>query len=156
MTNKEASNLQEKTIAKYLGWSRVVASGSRKFYPGDIESDFWLGECKTHTKISDRVIFHKDVWIKIQNEAQSKLKHPVLFVDNGSQSVSSTYCMIPSHLVASDILKSRDVILLGNSLSLKEFTFERLNVFSESKLICNIVSLTTFKSLLLQMEGIVL
>ena len=50
MTNKEASYKQEHMVADFMGWSVVTGSGSRPFTPGDISSDHFLVECKTHTK----------------------------------------------------------------------------------------------------------
>ena len=108
---KYYSEIQETKIAKALGWERVVASGARNFHPGDIKSDRWLGECKTHTKPSDKVKFTLAEWRKIQSEAQSVMKTPALFVDDGTQELKNTWVMvnhnciplIDSILVPSDI-----------------------------------------------------
>ena len=63
------SNIQESKIAKYLNWEVVSGSGARDFNPGDIKSDMWLGECKTHEIKQSRILFKKAVWAKISSEA---------------------------------------------------------------------------------------
>lgn len=91
---KYYSMKQEKLIADYFGWKTVAASGARPFCPGDVKSSGWLAECKTHTKLVDRIEIVKSVWAKICNEARSKYLKPVLFVDNGTQSISNTWAII--------------------------------------------------------------
>ena len=91
---KEFSDIQESRIANYLGWSKVVGSGSRNFHPGDVVSDRWLGECKTHARSGYNLVFKFDVWDKISEEATSQFKYPVLFTDDGSLDIKNTYCMI--------------------------------------------------------------
>lgn len=93
MATKDYSTKQEKIVAEYLGWKRVSASGARSFNPGDICSDCWLGECKTHIKSKDTIIFKKRDWDKISSEAHSVFKNPVLFSDNGTQDLRKTFCM---------------------------------------------------------------
>ena len=94
MTNKEASELQENMIAKFLMWSVVSGSGAR-FYPGDIQNDKWLGECKTHTSSDKKIFFKKDIWFKIAKEALTSFRYPAYFCDDGSQSVSKTWVLFP-------------------------------------------------------------
>ena len=91
---KYYSSLQERRIADHLGWSVVSASGARPFNPGDVQSSTWLCECKTHTEIRDKITISKPVWKKLSNEADSKMRKPVLFIDNGSQKISDTYAII--------------------------------------------------------------
>ena len=112
-SNKYYSNRQEIVISKYLGWSKVSGSGSRNFFPGDIISSQWVGECKTHTTPKHKIIFNKKTWIKISNEAISKFKLPVLFVDDGSQKVDNTWCMF-------SMLPSNVHILKDYPLSIKQ------------------------------------
>lgn len=100
---KYYSNIQEKTIANALNWEIVVASGSRSFYPGDIQSSMWLGECKTHTSPGNKILFSKHVWDKLRAEAISKFRYPVYFCDDGSQSLNSTWALYP------DTVRSRCV-----------------------------------------------
>lgn len=92
---KELSSKQETMIAKYLDWNVVSGSGARSFHPGDIVSDDYLGECKTHMTKQSKIVFYRDFWDKIKNEAMSQFKTPVLFVDNGTQTIEFTYCVLP-------------------------------------------------------------
>lgn len=87
------SNIQENQIADYLGWKVVTGSGARDCYPGDIQNDRFLGECKTHTTVSDKIFFYIDHWNKICDEASSRFKFPVLFVDDGSQLIDHTWVL---------------------------------------------------------------
>lgn len=98
-TTKYYSSRQEHTIADYLEWSVVSGSGSRAFHPGDIVSDHYLGECKTHMGERDRICCFIDVWKKISDEATSCRKCPILFVDNGTQTVQHTWCVVPYHTI---------------------------------------------------------
>lgn len=90
---KECSRKQEKLIANLLDWNVVSGSGARNLYPGDIQSDEWLGECKTHTTPGHKIVFFKTVWEKIVDEAIAKHRFPALFVDDGSQAISNTWVM---------------------------------------------------------------
>lgn len=103
-STKVYSNRHEKMIQDLLGWKTVSASGARPFNPGDVKSEEWLGECKTHTNVIDKITIDKDVWRKISTEAMSCLKRPVLFVDNGSQSKSGTWCIINEIFTDKDVL----------------------------------------------------
>lgn len=94
MNTKLYSNKQEKMIANYLGWSVVSGSGSRDFHPGDIVDDNWLGECKTHTTLLDKVVFYRTHWDKICKEATEYMRYPVLFADDGSQRIDHTLVML--------------------------------------------------------------
>lgn len=105
--NREAtrfySNLQESRIAEYLGWRRVAASGARPFDKGDIASDEYAGECKTHKSHDIYAIFYLFDWGKITSEAMSPSRRPVLFTDNGTQKTDKTFCMIDRKFVSSGI-----------------------------------------------------
>ena len=101
MTKKEASDKQEKLIAKLLGWKQVTGSGSRNNYPGDVSGEEWLGECKTHVD-EHRVVFKEDVWHKISEEASSRFKYPAYFSDNGSQFEIFTWVIIRERELPSD------------------------------------------------------
>lgn len=98
MDKKYYSTKQEKMIADFLDWRTVSGSGSRHTYPGDVVSDSWLGECKTHVKPNQKISFNYSVWKKIVDEAASQFKHPVLFCDDGTQLKSHTWCMFPSNI----------------------------------------------------------
>ena len=92
-STKEFSSKQEKLISNELGWETVVASGARPGAPGDIISEEWLGECKTHTAPGNKIFFDALVWDKIQQEAMMRHRKPVLFVDDGSQSLDNTWVL---------------------------------------------------------------
>lgn len=102
MSKKDFSSLQEHNIASYLGWSVVSGSGSRACIPGDIYSEDWLGECKTHTTVVSSIHFDLAVWKKITDEAVFRHKYPVLFVDDGSQDVYNTWCMFRLSSISSE------------------------------------------------------
>ena len=83
--------------------SAVSASGARPFNPGDIKSENWLCECKTHTKPTDKITITKSVWEKLSNEAKSVMKRPVLFVDNGTQKIEDTWAIVPEYFFRTSI-----------------------------------------------------
>lgn len=89
------SDKQEHQIAQALGWNVVPGSGARHLYPGDVCGIDWLGECKTHITPNCAIVFNLKVWHKISEEAAARQRYPVLFVDDGSQLLSNTWCMIP-------------------------------------------------------------
>lgn len=91
---KYYSNIQEKKVADYLNWGVVPGSGATLFNKGDICSDNWVGECKTHTSPGNKLKFDFEVWNKIKEEANSRFKNPVLIVDDGSQDLDKTWCLI--------------------------------------------------------------
>ena len=99
MTNKEASDKQEKMVAKYLGWRQVTGSGSRPTHPGDVLSDEWMGECKTHVSPNHKVVFKKSVWDKICEEAYAHHRSPAYFSDDGSQLSKNTWVVFKSRLL---------------------------------------------------------
>lgn len=90
---KDFSSKQESLLASKLGWSVVSGSGARPTAPGDIISDDWLGECKTHVKQDDTITFRQDVWNKICREAVMKHRKPVLFVDDGTQTEDGAWAL---------------------------------------------------------------
>ena len=75
---------QEKYIAGVLGWQTVSGSGARDCHPGDVESDEFSGECKTHTSEKTSISIKQSWWDKIRSEASYRHRTPVLFVDNGN------------------------------------------------------------------------
>lgn len=98
-STKYYSSIQENMIADYLGWRVVSGSGARDLSPGDLISPSFLGECKTHMGQVTNVIFYKDFWDKICEEAQSRFKYPALFVDDGSQRLDHTWVVTFEHSV---------------------------------------------------------
>lgn len=81
-------------VANLLDWKQVSGSGSRPFHVGDVVSKEWLGECKTHTTITDKITFKSSVWNKIRIESKSCNRFAVYFSDNGSQLAKYTLCVI--------------------------------------------------------------
>lgn len=118
-STKYYSDIQEKRIANLLNWKQVSGSGSRPTYPGDVISEEFLGECKTHTSISDNIIFKLDHWNKIKNEAMSQFKSPVLFVDDGSQLIENTWCIFDRQPVG-DYITAELPILSHKSIRLNK------------------------------------
>lgn len=113
-STKSFSTLQESSIARYLGWDTVPASGARSFHPGDIECETWLGECKTHTTEISSIVFDIKVWKKLAIEAMSLGKRPVLFVDNGTQNIHKTWVMFERVLAPTNL---RDYNILYDIVS---------------------------------------
>lgn len=104
MNKKDYSTLHETTVANFLGWSRVSGSGARPNHPGDIVSEEWLGECKTHIRRGEKIKFEYKVWRKLLDEASSQFKRPAYFSDDGSQSVGTTWVMFLSQDLPKDFL----------------------------------------------------
>lgn len=124
---KYYSNKQETVVANYLGWKRVAASGARPFNKGDIVSEQWLCECKTRTARADDYKILFSVWRKIEREAMSCMKRPVLIIDNGTQSISNQCAVIsmmfydsPYKLLSYDMIKGNELSIRQN---MKSFVF---------------------------------
>lgn len=92
-SNKTYSDKQEKLVAKHINGKQISGSGARPFAPGDVESDEWLIECKTHVSPGKKISFKADVWAKIQEEAMVRHKYPAYVVDDGSQLLSNQRVM---------------------------------------------------------------
>ena len=97
--NKYYSNIQEKLVASMIDGKQVTGSGARPFHYGDVISDEWLVECKTHTEPGHNIYFGADIWSKIQKEAIFHHRMPALVVDEGSQKSQNTWCLIHKHNV---------------------------------------------------------
>ncbi len=95
-STKDYSSKQEKLVANELGGYPVGMSGAGAANPGDVKTYDWLIECKTHTKPDQSILFDLLVWQKIENEAMGIHRKPVLIVDDGSQSISKTWCLCRS------------------------------------------------------------
>lgn len=157
------SSRQEKAIADYLGWSVVAASGARMFNPGDVISTQYLCECKTHTDKKSSIEIKKSVWKKITSEATSVLKRPVLFVDNGTQTVTNTWCIVPNrffdmtnlHKVLVQMKESELKFTIScNNLSMafsSIYDYGTLNIDGESLIL---ISLETFRYMCLGNGGV--
>lgn len=96
MSTKDFSSAQERAVSKFLGWNVVPASGGARFSTGDVVSDKFLGECKTHENAGSKVTFRQDVWRKICDESMVMSRNPVLICDDGSRSTRRTYCLVRS------------------------------------------------------------
>ena len=145
MNNKEASTIQERMVAKYMGWNVVTGSGSRPFRPGDIKSDNFLLECKTHTKEQANIVFYEEHWNKIVIEARAVNKYPALVVDNGTQKAECTWVAVPRRIVTNN---THTLIRLNNtstkgttvtfnhgstySLYKSEYELDSINFFQET------------------------
>lgn len=123
MNKKEASSKQEKMVADYMGWKVVAGSGSRPFLPGDIGSDNFLVECKTHIDRQENIIFYKKHWMKISLEARSINKYPVLIVDNGTQKSEYTWVMFQKSAIIPEI-SNKILNLINSSSSGNTITFK--------------------------------
>ena len=93
MATKDYSSVQEQKVADALGWEVVTGSGARPVTPGDVKSDSWLGECKTHTESGQKIFFDLAVWQKVEKEADATHRSPALIVDDGSQDLSHTWVL---------------------------------------------------------------
>ena len=147
MNKKEASSKQEHMVADYMGWGVVSGSGARPFRPGDITSDHFLVECKTHVEPKDNIIFRKSHWIKIQEEALAKDKFPLLVTDNGTQKYNHTWVMLPIHVVnncsISNIIDGlNNTSRSGNTIIFNDFLANQLYF---SKLVNNQTSIFNFR-----------
>lgn len=156
MNNKIFSNKQERMVSDFLGWKQVTGSGARPFYVGDVVSDDWLGECKTHATIKSRITFKCSVWSKIRIEAKSCNKFAVYFSDDGSQKAKRTYCVISSDANPFNFqCKPKDVLgttKSGNlSLSVDNLLSDIIYSSSLNDESVYIMSLPMFKSLLVDL-----
>lgn len=155
-SSKDFSSKQEKKIASYLGWDVVTGSGARNLHPGDIQSDEWLGECKTHVTPGHKIVFYSSVWKKIVDEAVSKYRFPALFVDDGSQKLDNTWvlfntlpgckyklCDYPYSVKTNISFKSLDMMKHKSKLG-KEYVIYKLKWKSYNNRVVYITSLKDF------------
>lgn len=131
MATKDHSSIQENKVASALGWEVVSGSGARPCTPGDVKSDSWLGECKTHEESGHKIFFDIDVWKKIQHEADTSHRSPALIVDDGSKDLNHTWVLC------------RDVCVNHTDLAVVDPNFAiRKNIsFDEAKVIAHLKSL---------------
>ena len=78
------SSRQEKRVAKAVGGKQVANSGAPIFVAGDVRTEDWLLECKTHTELREQFTIKRD-WIdKNREEAfQMGKHHSALAIDFG-------------------------------------------------------------------------
>lgn len=141
MSTKDYSSRHEHMIADYLNWKVVSGSGAAPCVPGDVISYSWLGECKTHTSVQDDITFLDTWWQKIKEEAVVKWRKPVLFVDNGTQKSTNTWCLFPlSALDGKDWtpeslkIKKNAVNVKFNHLEMRR-TYRNLNVDGDTLIV---------------------
>ena len=79
MTTRQASNKQEKLVAKAVGGKKTANSGATMFMKGDILLDQVLIECKTKMTSSKSITIKKDWILKNQVEAY-QMKKPMCAV----------------------------------------------------------------------------
>ena len=78
------SNRQEKRVAKAVKGKQTANSGATKFSKGDVVSDDWLLECKTHTEPRESFTIKRDWIMKNREEAFQMGKHnSALVIDFG-------------------------------------------------------------------------
>ena len=87
-TNKKCtryySNRQEKLVAKRLGGRQVANSGAPKFVAGDITTDNFLLECKTHTEFKKSFTLQYEWFDKNKEEAFAMHKdYSAIVIDFG-------------------------------------------------------------------------
>lgn len=104
---KDFSSAQEQLVADYLGEDFYTVSGSGKdpSNPGDVKSEQFLIECKTHTTKDFKIIFRRSVWDKLKQEAISQRKTPVLVTDDGTQTIEKTWVLMDSKMIPPIIKK---------------------------------------------------
>lgn len=120
---KHYSDKQETIVAEYLGWKRVSASGARPFNKGDIVSDSWLCECKTHTAHVDSMKILKSVWKKLKSESMSCMKRPILIIDDGTQKIASQVVVVESKFFSGPFFTVNAAKSDGFNLNASSITF---------------------------------
>lgn len=156
VNTKLYSSMHESAIAKYLNWSVVSGSGARPCCVADIESEEFLGECKTHIKPQKVYTFVNKVWTKLLNESMFAHRYPALFIDDGHQTFETTLVAIPQYAVPAENLDSYSVIsVVPNSssvtISIESVEGNDSNVIYSSKLANSkvyIMPCKTFKAIL--------
>lgn len=105
MSTKDFSSTQESRVAAYLGddFHVVAASGANPANPGDVVSDQFIIECKTHTTKDYKIIFNHKVWDKLKQEAISQRKTPVLVTDDGTQAIEKTWALMDVKMIPPNI-----------------------------------------------------
>lgn len=107
VNKKDFSSAQEQLVADYLGEGFYAVSGSGKnpANPGDVTSEHFIIECKTHTTKDYKIIFRRQVWDKLKQEALSQRKTPVLITDDGTQTIEKTWVLMDAKMVPLTVKK---------------------------------------------------
>ncbi len=125
----------------------MKGSGSRAGHPGDVISDEWLGECKTHTSPGHTIQFYQSVWNKLSDEAFSQHKFPVLFVDDGSQNLRNTWCLFTAQPTCAHIFTHYEYPVKSAISFKNEKLKKHHDLVSIGKPVIYIVELNEFESL---------
>lgn len=133
LSTKDFSNAQESMVADFLGWKKVSGSGAASCTAGDVVSDKFLAECKTHETRNHKVVFRQDVWKKICDEAMAFGRKPVLISDDGSQDYRRTYCMTYKPVDMSFLPKSEFFVTDYNVSFKKQLNFDPDKLYAKFK-----------------------
>ena len=133
MSTKDYSSAQESMVSDYLSWSVVAGSGAPSCVAGDVISDKFLGECKTHETPNSKVTFRQNVWKKICDESMVKGRMPVLICDDGSQNWRRTYCMVRKPMDMSFLPKDEFFVQTYNVSFKKQLNFDPDKLYAKMK-----------------------
>lgn len=133
MSTKDYSNKQESMAAEFLGWQVVAGSGAATCTAGDIISDLFLGECKTHETVGSKVVFRQDVWNKICDESMVFGRRPVLIADDGTQNWRRTYCLTTVPADISVLPKDEFVVSNWSVKYKKQLNFDPDKLYAKFK-----------------------
>lgn len=133
MSTKDYSNAQESMVADFLGWNKVAGSGAATCKAGDVISDKFLGECKTHETVGSKVVFRRDVWSKLCDEAMVFGRIPVLIADDGTQKWRRTYCLVKKPADMSFLPKSEFFVSSYNVSYKKHLNFDPDRLYAKIK-----------------------
>ena len=85
-STRHYSDKQEKAVAKAINGKQTANSGATVWSKGDVTSDLFLMECKTHTEFRESFTIKHDWIIKNREEAfQMGKRHSALVLDFGDQ-----------------------------------------------------------------------
>ncbi len=78
------SNKQEKQVAKAIGGRKTANSGAPKFVAGDVTTNQFLIECKTHTELRNSFNIKRE-WIEKNEEEAFQMgkRYSALVIDFG-------------------------------------------------------------------------
>lgn len=125
------SNIQEKNVANFLSGKVVAGSGSDKFAPGDVKTDKYLIECKTHVKETNIIEFQSSHWDQIVSEAARCGRFPVLCVDNGTQKIETTFILTNEHSINIDDVDLYKLPIIPDNKNIRFSCYVILNLFTK-------------------------
>ena len=65
---RRCSDFQETAVARAIGGTKVIGSGSTNFNKGDVISDEWIIECKNSMIPKETFTMHKEWFIKNEED----------------------------------------------------------------------------------------